>query len=504
MPPELSATLAILLNITVVFGAFVVTFLAFSLHKSKFFLLMSASWGINALYLLLEIVFFADKQSRSTQTIGYLVGLVSSVLMYLAYKSAKRGAGIRRKQAWLYLAFWAIPIIGGLVIQLIPLGLSGDKYFALMTSPGVAFSALVLLRLGWLFYRSNPTTLLNLTESPELGILSIAPAGPPIIGTLSTKYPPEVPKDAETRARDARRLLIGFSTAYGILQLAYPFRSLIGRAGYDYVPFAIGAVSKLIYLMAIGALLRASFIRMTKGIEEQSTRAVLGMIALSVEHDVRTPLSTIRSNLSLLARQDVPDSARRRYYSELRHDVERISAALQLIPEIREGQSFIDHHSEIIDLYGLTQRAIKNVRVRFSSLHLTPSIKVHGAPGVLRIKAWAPRLEQALTNIMTNCFEAFPEDSRVEIAIVLRSHEGQWAELLIRDCGCGIPRDQLNRIAQPMFSLKPLRPQSANTGMGLYIAVRLIEQHRGVIRVESDGKSFTVVTVRLPLVLRGD
>jgi len=68
-------------------------------------------------------------------------------------------------------------------------------------------------------------------------------------------------------------------------------------------------------------------------------------------------------------------------------------------------------------------------------------------------------------------------------------------EIVFRDTGAGIPGHLLDRIFEPFFSTKDV---GHGTGLGLYLAHHIVEQHGGTIRVESAVGEGTTVTIRLP------
>ena len=71
--------------------------------------------------------------------------------------------------------------------------------------------------------------------------------------------------------------------------------------------------------------------------------------------------------------------------------------------------------------------------------------------------------------------------------------EGRYVKISIKDEGVGIPRENLERIFDPYFSTK-----DAGTGLGLPIAKKIVEDHGGTIRVESEVQKGTVITITLP------
>ena len=103
----------------------------------------------------------------------------------------------------------------------------------------------------------------------------------------------------------------------------------------------------------------------------------------------------------------------------------------------------------------------------------------------------AGQIRQVLVNIFKNALEAMPQGG--ELAVTAQVKEN-LAELTIRDTGQGIAPDHLQQLFTPFFSTK-----EKGTGLGLVICRRIIEQHRGDIRIDSQPERGATCTIRLPL-----
>ena len=75
---------------------------------------------------------------------------------------------------------------------------------------------------------------------------------------------------------------------------------------------------------------------------------------------------------------------------------------------------------------------------------------------------------------------------------------GEFAEILVRDTGVGIPKEYVDRVFEKFFRV-PGQSSTSGSGLGLAIAKELVEAHRGQIRIESIQDVGTVVAFTLPL-----
>jgi signal transduction histidine kinase len=108
----------------------------------------------------------------------------------------------------------------------------------------------------------------------------------------------------------------------------------------------------------------------------------------------------------------------------------------------------------------------------------------------------APKIEQVLNNLITNAVKF--SDSGTIAVVELACNNGN-VRLAVRDQGPGIPAEERGRLFEP-FSRTNVKPTSGekSTGLGLFIARRIIEAHRGKIEVESEIGKGTTFTVTLP------
>jgi two-component system cell cycle sensor histidine kinase/response regulator CckA len=127
-------------------------------------------------------------------------------------------------------------------------------------------------------------------------------------------------------------------------------------------------------------------------------------------------------------------------------------------------------------------------------------------PEVGNIRADSGQIEQVIMNLAINARDAMPQGGKltIETANVELSEEftrehlnvirGSYVMLAITDTGCGISKENLDKIWVPFFTTK-----SNGTGLGLAIVKKIVESHGGVIEVASEIDKGTTVKVFLPL-----
>jgi signal transduction histidine kinase len=99
-------------------------------------------------------------------------------------------------------------------------------------------------------------------------------------------------------------------------------------------------------------------------------------------------------------------------------------------------------------------------------------------------------------NLLINACQAIKQHGQV---FVSTRQNGDDVVVEIRDTGAGIPREDLARIFDPGFTTKG---SGVGVGLGLAIVHRIIEEHRGSIRVQSEPGQGSTFTMRLPVSLQ--
>jgi signal transduction histidine kinase len=108
------------------------------------------------------------------------------------------------------------------------------------------------------------------------------------------------------------------------------------------------------------------------------------------------------------------------------------------------------------------------------------------------------QLEQVVSNLVVNAIHACSDGGHVEIACGLRTLEGQATRAFVRvsDDGHGMDDATMERIFEPFFTTKEV---GQGTGLGLSVAHGIVEEHGGLVRVESRPGQGSTFSVFLPM-----
>jgi signal transduction histidine kinase len=227
---------------------------------------------------------------------------------------------------------------------------------------------------------------------------------------------------------------------------------------------------------------------------QQERLATIGQLTATVSHELRNPLGTLSSSISLLRRYvDASDDRVRGELDRLQRNIWRCVHIIEdLLDFSREKQ---------ITLQPVAMDAWVAAQLKELELPDTVGLRVD-----LRSNASAlidsERLRQAIANVLQNAHQAIVlrDDSstaRGDIRVTTRTVGGRF-ELSVADNGTGIRADARDKIFTPLFSTKAF-----GVGLGMPLMKRIVEQHHGGIDVKSEWGRGTTVTIWLPLAEHG-
>ncbi|MGZ3514432.1 MAG: two-component system sensor histidine kinase NtrB, partial [Thermodesulfobacteriota bacterium] len=217
----------------------------------------------------------------------------------------------------------------------------------------------------------------------------------------------------------------------------------------------------------------------------------LGHLAAGVAHEIRNPLNAMGMGLQRLKREFLPtdESKREEYVSFL----ELILKEIRRVNEIIEQFLTLSRPSQLSLRESSLQDLLKSLVTLFegeaSSLGITLHPEISSDLPLIRVDP--EKLTQAFINIIKNGMQAMGQGGTLRIETkLLKDH----VEVMISDSGSGIPPDQMEKIFNYYYTTK-----EKGVGLGLPIAYRIIEAHRGQLKIESHLGSGTRVTTVLPV-----
>ncbi len=228
--------------------------------------------------------------------------------------------------------------------------------------------------------------------------------------------------------------------------------------------------------------------RLEKQVQRHEWLVSLGKMAAGVAHEVRNPLSSIKGFATLLGSRFSEDSDEKEAADLLITEVERLNRS---VTELLNFAKPLPLERKPVDLREAIPDSLKLVDSDAKELQVTISHEL--SPDLPRISADSDRLNQVLLNLYLNALQAMEHGGKLTVRARHKKKE-KMVDIEIKDTGVGIPEKLLDRILDPYFTTKP-----EGTGLGLAMVYKIIDEHGGTIKFDSEVGKGTTVTVSLPV-----
>ena len=224
--------------------------------------------------------------------------------------------------------------------------------------------------------------------------------------------------------------------------------------------------------------------------------ATLGELAAGAAHEIRNPLTAIRSTIQYLSKDFSADPVKSEMVTELISEVERINKIVQGLLSFARPSDLNTSDINIEQLINQTLLLVtntlrkQNVEVEFE--YFTDNTTIQGD---------AEQLKQVFLNIILNAIEAMgknpPERSRtliisIEKGTPINTHS-RYLIISFEDSGKGIEQKNIENVFNPFFTTK-----EEGTGLGLAICYGIINRHEGEIEIKSVPDKGTCINIKLP------
>jgi signal transduction histidine kinase len=217
-------------------------------------------------------------------------------------------------------------------------------------------------------------------------------------------------------------------------------------------------------------------------------QASLDELTASFAHEIRNPIAAAKSLVQQMGED--PTSQENVEYAKVALDeLQRVEKSVSHLLKYAKEE---DYSFDNFNLAAILDASLTQMRAKLETKNVSISRNYIGGPTV---RADADKLRQVFTNIIDNAIDAMEANtSDRHLDITIRSNNPGMATVTIRDNGCGIPEDKLAKIFNPFYTTK-----QTGTGLGMGIAKKVVDSHRGKIEVNSRVGEGTELSISIPL-----
>ena len=217
--------------------------------------------------------------------------------------------------------------------------------------------------------------------------------------------------------------------------------------------------------------------------------AQVGRMAATIAHEIRNPLTSVKLNIQKVLSSPHIDETEQEHMALSEEGIAQIERFIKellnftRVSELQKAKFSID---QVLD------ESVKMLKDALAEKAV--AVEKRYASGLPELTIDGDRLRQVFTNVLRNAAEAIGEGGRISITTSRVEDFGKCCVCVrVSDNGPGIPAKDWDNIFEPFFSTKP-----QGFGLGLANARKIVEQHKGTIKVARNKDAGTAFEIHLP------
>jgi nitrogen-specific signal transduction histidine kinase len=217
--------------------------------------------------------------------------------------------------------------------------------------------------------------------------------------------------------------------------------------------------------------------------------ASLGELVAGIAHEINNPLTGILMYAAMVENDPRLAEHLKGDMQTITRETQRCAGIVQNLLNFSREVPPQKRHESINRLLDASLALVRNQ----PSYH-DIRIEKHYQEGMPNVEVDPNQIEQVFVNLLINAGQAMPDGGVLTLTTAL-SADGERIDIIIKDTGCGIPPENLRRLFDPFFTTKGQR----GTGLGLSVSYGIMQNHGGLIDVESAEGQGTSFFLHLPL-----
>jgi signal transduction histidine kinase len=229
---------------------------------------------------------------------------------------------------------------------------------------------------------------------------------------------------------------------------------------------------------------------------QEDTDRIKDEFFATVSHELRTPLTSMLGYSELMSDLEELSPQGRRFLQVISRSAERelrlVDDLLTLVAIEDSGLAIRPH---VVDLEPVVRDAVEAARPRAEEVDIDLRLEIPGFPVQVRVDG--DRIGQAVDNLLSNALKFTPAGGEVRVRLRV---DGDRAEIEVADSGTGIREDDAGRVFERLYRAgSAVAEQVPGAGLGLTIALAIVEAHGGSIELVKTDEQGTTFLVQLPL-----
>ena len=204
--------------------------------------------------------------------------------------------------------------------------------------------------------------------------------------------------------------------------------------------------------------------------------ATIGTMASRIAHDLKQPLTIMQTYADMLTPEIISklDYKDKEKWFRIQNSILDMNRIIEDVLDFARTTEIKKKKSSFLRILRL---AINHVKSSYGVIINLPENDVS-------INCDARKIEAVMSNMLNNAVHALDGEGEIDVTV---SVDSNFVTIQVRDSGPGIPKENLEKIFEPMFTTK-----KTGTGLGLVICRSIIEQHGGSVSVSNKPTTFTI------------
>ena len=221
--------------------------------------------------------------------------------------------------------------------------------------------------------------------------------------------------------------------------------------------------------------------------------SAVGTMAAGIAHELLNPMMGMLNFAQYCLERTAENDPRYPVLQDIEHETWRCADIVQNLTTFSRTEKQGEEVYQKETLATVVDRVVRllSYRIKGNRVSLTQHIAEEASEIWMKVNS----IQQVFLNLISNALDAIEESEKKEIRVEVY-HDGEFAQVMVADSGCGITPENLEKIYDPFFTTKPV---GQGTGLGLTISRSIIDSHGGDITCESKPGIGTTFKILLPI-----
>ncbi len=217
----------------------------------------------------------------------------------------------------------------------------------------------------------------------------------------------------------------------------------------------------------------------------------LGELSAYVAHEIRNPLTGIRTTVQFVSSKLKPNDARREDLDDVIKELDRIEQIITGLLLFARPQS---GRPSLCGIEAVVEKTLAGIELQLADAGV--ALERDFAADLPELWLDPDLVHQVFLNLSLNAIQAMPQGGTLTVTTGMRRYRTRrsFVDVSFTDTGQGIPKEAMEKIFDPFFTTR-----SMGTGLGLSISLQIVRDHGGVITAKNNPSGGATLRVSFPL-----